>query len=316
MAYTPVDPTTIRHGLLGTSTVYSTLAQDHNEVYENDGAPVVDFIFFESLPANETDLRVFAWRVRGNRDLLPIRTRVYADSAVADSTITVTIGGVSASQTITAAAGWYEFNVTPSVGDVTTAMLSITTGATSVLTISRVTCRVAPSTPGARLASGFVRVDSVNFYAANEPVASEHVGRMLAGPVYVARERPRCVLSHVVRTRLAGGAKSIGNWQAYNSTSWELIGNGRVPKCASRSRPYVVDLFTMETTAGASQAQVVIGGFQTSLTDLGGPTGRWHTFEVDLSPGPHDFRVSLYSGTGNYARVAACQVWRTKEQWT
>lgn len=316
MAYTPVDPTTLNHGLLGNDTAYSTLAGNHNEVYENDDCPVVDFIFAESLPANQTDLRVFTWRVRGNRDLRTIRTRIYAVSTTADSTVTVTVGGVSSSQTVSSVAGWFEYNITPAVGGMTTAMVSITTGATSVLTITRVTCRFVAGSPGTRLASGFTRLDSVGLYAANEPVASEYVSRFLAGPVYVARERPRCVMSHVVRTNLAGGSKSVGNWQAYNTTSWELVGFGRVPECATRTRPYVVDLFTLETTSGASQAQVVIGGFQTSLTDLGGSTGKWHTFGVDLSPGPHDFRVSLYSGTGNYVRVAACQVWRTQEVWT
>lgn len=310
MAYTPIDPLGLEHGLAANATVYQTLWGNHNEMYENDGSyPILDRTFNETISAGLTDSKLFTWRVRGNLDLNVIRTRVYAESTAGTTTVYVKCGGVSSSASVTAA-GWYEINVTPPVSGVATLEMSVTTPGGVTFTLSRWQCRLVGSSPGTRLASGGARLDSVGMYAANEPINSEHVGRMLAFPVYTARSHMRCVSSHVSRLALTGGAKAIPRWQGYDSTSWETIGFLTIPRVSTRARPYVLDAFTMETTTDGSSVDIVIGGVEWRLRNLGGTSGTWHTTELELGPGPHEVRVSGLPGSSNYVRVASFQAWR------
>lgn len=313
MAYTPLDPLTLRPGLAGNASAYGTIWENHNELYAADSVPVADWAFAETIADGVTALPIFRWRARGNADLWTVRTRVYAESTSGTTTVIVSCGGVSTSAAVTTA-GWYTLDVVPPVSGVASLELAVTIPGGATYTMTRVQCALVGAAPTAgTLPSRFARRDTSDVYGANEPVNSEHVGRLLAGPVCVARSHPRCVASHVVRLALSGGAKTIRNWQGYNSTSWDTVGHLRIPRVSERARPYVLDAYTLETTADGSEVDIVIGGVEWRLRNLGGATGTWHTATIDLPRGPHDVRVVARSGASNYVRVATFQAWRARE---
>lgn len=315
MAYDPVDPLDLRNGLLGTATPYSGLWTAHNEVYAADAPSIVEFPFFESLPDNVTAQRVFVFRIRGNYDAHPITVRVYAESTAGTSTIIATIAGVSDSESITAA-GWYTMSITPVVTGIVACEIAITVPIGATLSLTRVQAYTVPPTPAAGVRpSRFTRGDSAIIYTADEPVASEHVTRLLGGPVRLAQTAPRCVAHHVVRTTLAGGAKSIGNWQAYDTSAWTLCGMMRIPRVSTRVRPYVLDVFTTGTDAAAGRAEITIGGIPWRLDELGGSAGMWHELELELGAGPHDVRVSALPNASSYVRVPTFQAWRGRRSY-
>lgn len=310
MAYVPIDPAGVYPGLRGNATAYQTLWGNHNEVYENTEPPIFDVLFGESLPDSLTDSLIFTWRLRGNRDLMPVVLRVYAVTTPTTSVLTFRVGGSSTTANVTGAAAWYTMSITPLVAGPVVCSLSITTPAAEDLTITRMQCRLNASSPAASARpSGYVRGDSVTIYAADEPVASEHVSRLLRGPICVARDRPACVALHLVRATAPTTAKSVRNWHVYDTANAETVGRLRVPRCATQARRYILDAYTLES-AGGGTAEVTIGGIELSLASLGGTGGAWHEFELHLAPGPHDIRVAIAPGTGNAARMSTFQIWR------
>lgn len=313
MPYSPVDPLGLIQGLTPTADPFADLWAEHNDIYAED-APIIDHVFFETVPDGATNSKLFTWRVRGNYDLHPIVVRIYAEATGGTATLIATCGGVTDTASVTVAA-WHTLTLTPTVSGVAVVEIAYTAPAACDLAITRFQCRIDSDAPGIRLASGFVRRDSGDTHAVDEPIASEHMTRLLGGPIHVARNFPRCVGSHVVRRTLAGGAKSVGNWQGYNSTAWESVGLLEIPRVSTRPRPYVIDVFTSETTEGASQAEITIGGIDWVITDLGGTSGKWHTRTINLSPGPHTVRASVLPGASNYARICTFQAWRARESY-
>jgi len=313
MAYVPIDPTTdLYAGIRGTATAYQTLWGNHNEIYENSSTPIFDLLFAESLPDSLTDVVVFTWRMRRNRDLMPVRLRVYAESSPTSSTLTFRVGGASTTATVAGAAAWYELNVTPALAGPVVCSLSVTTPASETLTLTRLQCRLVSSSPAAGLlASGYSRLGSADMYATSAAVASEHVTRLLAGPVCVARDRPAAVAYHIVRAHAPTTGKALRNWHSYNTTNAELVGRLRVPRCSTRSRRYIVDAYTIESSGGGS-AVITIGGVDLEIPSMGGTSGAWSTWELDLPVGPHDVRAAVLPGASNAARIATLQVWRAR----
>lgn len=312
MAYAPQDPLALRPGLAANASAYQTIWDNHNEVFLGNDRAVAEWAFAETIADGVTALPIFRWRVRGNADLWTVRTRVYAESTAGTTTLIVSCGGVSTTASVTAA-GWHTLDIVPPVSGVASFELAVTIPGGATFTLTRVQCRLVAAAPGSgQLASRFTRLDTSDTYAGNEPVNTEHVGRLLAGPVRVAQTHPRCVATHVVRLALSGGAKALRNWQGYNSTSWDTIGVLRIPRVSESARPYVLDAYTMETTADASEIDIVIGGVEWQLRNLGGTTGAWHTTTLSLAPGPHDVRVVARPGASNYVRVATFQAWRAR----
>lgn len=311
MSYTPQTLTDLRPGLLANASGYSGLVANHNEVYEQTAPAIVDTPFGISGAAGVTDETIARWRIQGNQDLQTVRVRVRAVAAGGTATVTADVGGTSSSASVTVDA-WYTIDITPPLGGLVGCSLRFTTPGGVTLSITRLQCYLVPSAPSAgRLTSGFVRKDSATLYAANEPVASEHVSRLLAGPIYIARERPVCQAMHLVRTNTTG-TKSFANWQGYNSTAYQFIGRMRL-SCA-RARRYVVDIYTLESGSGG-QASITIGAAEVAITSMGGTTGTWTTVSLDLPEGVHEIRAAVLAGASNAARIAAIQVWRCKESY-
>lgn len=308
MAYVPQEPSDFAPGLRGTATAYQTLTANHVEVYEDYEPPVLDAAPLLTIAAGVTATRVLAWRVRGNRDLRQIRVRVRATASGGTGTLIADVGGVTDTASVTVDA-WYTMTITPSASGVVGCELRVTTPGGVSMSIDRVQVYGSAASPTAgRLASGYVRADSVDIYAADGPISSEHVTRWLTGPSCIARDRPIVCASHIARTTTSS-AKSFANWQAYNSTAWGSVGRLRLIVAATRL--YTIDAYMLESVGGGA-AQLTIGSATWDIPTPGGTVGTWHSTSIELGAGEHDVRLAIRAGAGNSARMCTLQIWRAE----
>lgn len=311
MAYSPADPALIVPRLAGNSTQYTTYIHSNGtEAYALYRPPIIEHDRTISVAASATSQRVFAWMVRRNRDLLQVRVRVYATGTGGTSTLTALVGGASGTASASGAGAWYTIDVTPPMSGPIACELQATTPGGVTVDIERIQVYLVVAAPGAgRLASGFVRSVAGVWSGGSEPVSTEFIGRLLAQPTRIARDRPACVAMHLSELSSSGGAKDVGNWHSSSTTNWETVGRLRVPRCDERGRTYWVDAYTLESTSGG-QAMISIGTTTISIANMGGTVGQWTSQRITLGVGPHDIRASIKPGGANSARIAALQVWR------
>lgn len=311
MAYTPIDPLGLTPSLAGNSSLYQSLVTNHDEVYQAHEPPIMEPLFVgDSVAAGLTDQLYYVWRVRRNLDKRTVRIRVYASASGGTGTITARFGGVSGTASVTVAA-WYTIDLTPVVAGVAQASLSMTTPGGVSMSIYQIQCRTVGAAPAAGLlASGFRRGYS-GMYGASEPVASEHVSRLMAGPMYIARDLPACVAMHVSRYSTSG-SKSFGFWQGSSSTAWDVVGRSRLPLVDTVPREYVIDAYAVESGSGG-KAQITIGTETMTMQNIG-TVGGWYQSVMSLGLGPHEIRASTLPGAGNTVRICTMQVWRMPSQ--
>lgn len=310
MAYSPADPAQLVARLGGNTTQYtSLLGLNGNELYQIYRPPMLEHDRTVSVAASATNQRIFGWMVRGNKDRLTLRVRIFATGTGGGSTLTVTAGGTIGTASPAGAGAWYTINfASPRSGPIA-CELTATTGVGITVDVERIQVYLVPAAPGTgRLKSGFVQSSSL-LLGANEPIPSEYIERLLAQPSRLTRDRPACVAAHLAELSTTGGSKDVGNWHSSASTGWDAVGRLRVPRCDRRTRSYWVDVFTLESVSGG-QASIAIGTSTIDIANLGGTSGRWTSKRITLGVGPHEIRASLKAGAGNNARIAALQVWR------
>lgn len=308
MTYAPIDPTALVPRLAGNSGLLDSIATNGDEVYATYAPTVIDLSRSVTVGTSATSQRVFAWTLRGNRDLLTVRTRVYASGTGGSSTLKVYVGGASGTATVSGAAAWYTVDVVPATSGPIHCEIQVTTGGGITATVDQAQCYLVAAAPGSgRLASGYIK-SGAGLFAGDEPICSEHMERLTYQPVYVARDRPVCVAQHVTELTTSG-AKDVGNWNSYDLAVWDPIGLSKVPAVDARTRSYWVDAFTRESGSGA-RGLITIGTATVYLPSFGGTTGQWTRQRITLGAGEHEVRASILPGAGNSARIATCQIWR------
>lgn len=310
MAYSPADPAQIVARLAGDSTQYTSLVGlNGSELYQVYRPPIVEHDRTISVAASATNQRVFAWMLRGNRDLLQVRVRVYATGTGGTSTLTALVGGTSGTASPAGAGAWYTINITPPMRGPIACELQATTPLGVTVDIERIQVYLVMAAPGSGvLRSGFVQ-SAASWLVSGQPVPTEYIERLLSQPSRIARDRPACVAMHLSELSSSGGAKDVGNWHSNSTSNWETVGRLRVPRCDLRTRSYWIDAYTLESSSGG-QALIAIGNTTLEIANMGGTTGRWTSKRVSLGVGPHDIRASIKPGGANSARIAALQVWR------
>jgi hypothetical protein len=309
MAYVPIDRAALVNGLAGSSSLYPDIVANHDECYEAHEPPIIDQpLGGAAVAAGVTDSLYYVWRVRGNRDLRTVRIRIRAEAAGGSGTITARLGGATGTATVTGAEAWYTIDLVPLTGVLVAASLSMTTPGGVTMNLHRLQCRTVGQAPAAGQLKSLFRKGYPGMYAADAPIASEHVSRLIDGPVRVALDLPACVSVHLSRITTSGG-KRFGDWQGSLSTAWEVVGRSRLPRADEVARDYVIDVHTVESGSGG-QAQITIGAASFTIPSMGGTAGGWSQDVKNLGPGPHEIRASVAAGGGNTARITTMQIWR------
>lgn len=309
MTYSPASPFQIVPRLGGDSTIFtSQIALNGNEAYAAYTPPMLEHDRTISVGASATARRVFAWMVRGNKDLLTVRVRVFGTGTGGASTLTAIVGGTSGTAAPSGAGAWYTINIVPPRSGAVACELQVTTPGGVTFDVERIQVRLIGASPAAgKLKSGVIGTVAATV-GASESVASELIERLLAQPILIARDRPAVVAAHLAELT-TGGAKDVGNWNSSNTTNWEPVGLLRVPRCDERGRSYYVDAYTLESVSGAV-GSIAIGNVVLDLPSFGGTVGAWTSKRITLGVGAHEIRASIKPGTGNNARIATLQVWR------
>lgn len=304
MIYDPQTEDAFLTGLLtarGDGSTWPTLLDNDALTYE---------LYTPGLEANieseDTALaRTYRFRMRGNRDdcQLQIDVRASATSGPHDVDLST---GVTSTVNVTTD-GWYgdAINATGPIQGVTVAVPAIMAGS---LQVQAIRCRIVAIAPvaGTLYASGY-RLNGARWKAANAPIATGQLSRLLSNATQVAIERPVCVAIHLADCEEAITGKSGLLWGAEDSTQWSMVGRMKVPRCDNSTRLYTVDAYTVESASGG-EYRVNIGGTEEAWTGTG-----WHSWQVRLGPGPHDVRASVLPGSSNEASIRTLQVWRSDE---
>lgn len=162
--------------------------------------------------------------------------------------------------------------------------------------------------------SGFRRAES-DWDTTDRPISTELAGRLLDGPVCVAKDRPACVFSHLWRANTDDGSFSksifmfqdVVAWGVADATYRVQVGRGRIPRADIRSRPYVVTYFLRSSTSATGS--IAIGASTYPVTANG-----WGSFQVELGPVDVDITASVDAvGAGQWAYFESVQVWRQAE---
>jgi hypothetical protein len=145
----------------------------------------------------------------------------------------------------------------------------------------------------------------------NVPIHTEIAGRLLNGPVLIARDRPACVFSHLREYDLASPdfqeGRAWSGWGVQDNTLPRIVARGRIPMADVKTRPFLVDCYLRSSLAGAFGGGLLrIGGTEVAI-----PADQWHSFEVDLGRADADVTATIEAcGAGEWAYFETIQVWR------
>jgi hypothetical protein len=305
MAYTPNDLR--RPPVPGTAAEYATMTDNHGELYAlhapsvwEHSRPVAGF------PGIGTHT-LLRWRLRGNMDRHPLRTRLYC-SGTSSPTIRSVVGDVTGGWSTPGAATWHTLDVTPSAGGVQDCKLEASVAGGGALELTRGLSHLAVGAASLVNRSGWVQDDGLA--TAGGPIAVEHVERLRNGPVQLAADRPACLFGFVSRVLPYGtalGGKYTTEWSIDNQTFASVVGRGWMPRGDRRARRYVIDAFVSRFYGSAAVvAEVQIGGWSWSIPVV----DQWVSVEVELPPSPQEITASIIPGAATGAKFDCLQVWR------
>ena len=162
--------------------------------------------------------------------------------------------------------------------------------------------------------SGFRRAES-DWDTTDRPISTELAGRLLDGPVCVAKDRPACVFSHLWRADTDEGSFTKLRWTAQDLIAWGggnngirvMVGRGRIPRADIRSRPYIVTYFLRSSTSATGS--IAIGASSYPVT-----ANSWGSFQIDIGPADIDITAHIDPvGLLGWAYFESVQVWRQAE---
>ena len=304
MTYDPQSEDAFRTGLLtarGDGSTWPTLLDNDALTYE---------LYTPGLEANVRShfsavARTYRFRMRGNRDDCQLQIDVRAAAVSGPHDVDLATGATSTVNVTTD--DWYgdALNATGPVQNVVVAVPAIMGGS---LQVQAIRCRILAVVPdaGTLYPSGY-RKNGARWKAADAPIATGQLSRLLANATRVAIERPYCVAIHLADCEEAITGKSGIIWGAADSTQWSMVGRMKVPRVDNSTRLYTVDAYTVESASGG-EYRVNIGGTEEAWTGTG-----YHSWQVRLGPGPHDVRASVLPGASNEASIRTLQVWRSDE---
>jgi hypothetical protein len=320
MTYTPQDLTDLVPPIetlaSSGSSAWRLCLENHNEVYAVAETPVAAWHGKPIASPSGSELTVLRFISRRGYDLqsaglgIQLRVEVLARSTTAgaggdlklyggSSTVTAAVSGLTfASSTLTA---------TPAAGNEEWT-LALAPGAGKVLEVCSVVAYWVASAPGVRAYPSGYRQSAALSYAAGATVNTELAARLLNGPVFIARDRPACVFSHLHQYDISGASFSKTSgwaaWGVYANTQPVVAGRGRIPASDVRQRTYFVDYFLR--TSNGTPGTIRIGATEFPVT-----ADAWGSFQVELGPADVDITAQVDAcGASEWAYFETIQVWR------
>jgi hypothetical protein len=321
MTYTPQDLTDLVPPIETLASAgrnaWRLCLENHNEVYSVAETPVAAWHGAPIVSPTSSELTVFRFVSRHGYDAevsglgIQLRVEVLARSTTAGPGGNLWLyGGTSVasaavSDTTFAA---YTLTATPAAGNEEWT-LSLGPGIGKVLEVCSVVAYWVAAAPGVRAYPSGFRQSAALSYAENATINTELAGRLLNGPVFIARDRPACVFSHLHQYDISGAtfSKTSGwaAWGVYANTQPVVAGRGRIPASDVRQRTYLVDYFLR------SSGSITGGVIRVGATEFPVLADAWGSFEVELGPADVDVTASIDAcGAGEWAYYETIQAWR------
>jgi hypothetical protein len=300
----------------GVTSPWRICIANHDELYTLaetpvaswHGEPLVSPVGVEQDMLRFRSARGYDYLVGGQGIQLRVQVIAYSTTAGLGGDLKLYGGASTTSVSVSGTApALYTLTATPdSSDDIWT--LALAPAATKELVIISMVAFWVAATPGTRAYPSGWRQTVVANASTQYPVHTELAARLLNGPVFIARDRPVCVFSHLWPVDVSGGSFSkYGSWAA-----WGVVGNtepviaarGRIPSSDVRTRPYLVDYF-LRTSNGTG------GTLRIGATDYPVTADTWGSLQVELGPSDVDITASIDAcGAGKWAYFETIQVWR------
>lgn len=306
MAYVPIEADALGAGIFGNAAAWTTLVDNHDDVYEEYAPPIAGCQADVSIDATVATT-VLRFQMPDNKDNedVNVRVRWKKDAGPTNATLTVLVDGASIGTITTTSTTYTDQTLTGTptgTGDREIQIQLHRVGGTGgdLVYLEAICINLVPGAPaGGVLNSGFIRADS-GHYTADQPVPSERVARLINGPVLIARDRPAVL--HTFAQNLEDTAPFIRVTGTAYVPAWRAF----VPS-AGPSGSIRVYVYLDQVTTGVPDALVTCGGETWNPTGVGWANT---TFYVG---GGGDTSVTLHlkrsSGSGTVF-LGTMQIWR------
>jgi hypothetical protein len=287
MAYVPLAAEDLAPiGLPGNDAAYGTLIDNHDALYTDITPPIICAGSRDDSPVwvepgnNYVDKAV--WLVYGNLDGTPIRTRIRwrNNNPAGTAYAQITVDGADVAEITTTSTTYVlgSIDVTPTTpGNPSEVRLALKGPSPSISAVQAITCYYGGGTLAAgEEASGFVRAANL-LDSVNEPIASEHIERLLRGPSWVGRDRRHTVVSLMKDFTPRAGRYRSSATDA--SQPGALIARFMMPSADKKARRYRIAALTvgdspaLRITIGSQFVVIAGGGWQSTTLEVqgGGP---------------------------------------------
>lgn len=317
MGYVPIAYTDIGRGAVGSGSGWSTLADNHDEVYRLHAPPVlcesvnvtVNTTMRGGAAAAEAYADDLLWRIRDNADLCDVVCWVRVKATTGAGDIRFTVGSDTATIAVDSDTyRWIPITVTPTSSGLQECSIEtkVDTGSTDEIHIDGIACHIAHPLPAAGvLTSGYAQ-SAGQLETSNQPIASEHVERVVNGPRLLAADRPHVLFTHLVYLASSVTARTETLWGTYNTTDWARVGRFMLPAASgSEPRNVTIDWYVSESTSGYA-GKLQIGSTVVDFTTTG-----WNTTTIEVGRDWLMGTVHIAPGASNAVAVRTMQIWRT-----
>ena len=302
----------IKVGVPGDANPWVQQAANVNTLYGEYRCPVASGTpYFTTAAGSATN--VCRWHMVNNLDnqatLIKVRWSV---SGGATATATVTIDGTDTGTVTTTSASEVtsDITITPTTSTATRVVLlqgHISAGSGTV-TIKSVHCEiVSGGLAKGLLASGFMYSDT-GAYGTAPTISTERLTRVINGPCYIAKDRPRMLFCHL-QSGVAGGVF------AKNATAYTMVYRGMCPMPDPGKRKYIAVGY-LASGSGNPSVKLVFDG-ETAVELAAGSSAASVSTEFEFNAGGDHHRLvplSVYiKTTGADAYAESIQIFRRND---
>jgi hypothetical protein len=300
-----------------TNTPWGLCVVNHNQLFYLYEPPVASWHGEPLASSAGIELSVLRFLSRRGYDYavggvgLQLRVEVIARSTTGGAAGDLKLYG--GSSTVTAAVSGstfttYTLTATPAAGNEEWT-LALAPGTGKVLEVCSMVAYWVSSFPTSRAYPSEWRQAPAQLRNSDVPIHTEVAGRLLNGPVLIARDRPACVFSHLRQYNMAAPvfSKTLGwsRWGVQDNDKAQIVGRGRIPIADVRTRPFLVDYY-LRSSGSIAGGILRIGGAEFAVS-----ADAWGSFEVDLGRADADVTATIDAcGAGEWAYFETIQVWR------
>ena len=318
MAYSPQTLTNLVPPIATTASGYTTPWDNHDAIFEAYTGHIATHMPKEYAYTSTSKASVWRFTSWCGFDWLPwsassqglrLRVKVLATGTGSGGTVFVEGSTYSASAAVSGARATYTIDVQVDT-EHETWTIDLQAAAASSVVIHSWSAQWLPVRGNAAFPSGY-RQGWSGWKAANAPVHTEGIGRLITGPTAIAADRPACVFGHFAKIGFTLSGKTKGQleevWGREDQDFSDTVGRGLLPRCDVRPRKYRVLWYLQASASGTGS--ITVGGQVIAVSTA----NAWGQAQIELTQGDHAVLAQVNPGTGEQAYFQAIQIFRSEQ---